>query len=290
MKRLPISDPIRTTEILHHYHLYAKKGFGQNFLVNPAIIAEIVTAADIQPGDQVVEVGPGIGALSEQLLQAGAKLLAYEIDDDLIEVLAQELADFPDFKVLNQDVLQTDLGTDLAAYFDLMKPIKVVANLPYYITTPILFMFIESKLPLASLTVMMQKEVGERIIANPGSKDFGPLSIAIQTTMDPKIAFEVSPRSFNPAPKVDSVVVTMTKKSQPLAIENPELFDLIVKTSFAMRRKTIYNNLKVLVAKNILTIDQLHEVLATAEIPENKRAEQLGIPEYLHLTELISAL
>lgn len=289
MKRLPIADPIRTSEILHHYHLQAKKSLGQNFLTNPAVINSIVTTAEIALGDQVIEVGPGIGALTEQILAQGAKLLAYEIDGKLIEVLTNELPADAQIKILHQDVLQTDFNKDFEGYFDPTKPVKVVANLPYYITTPIIFRFLESGIPLESLTVMMQKEVADRIEAQPGKKDFGPLSIAVQLDMESHIALNVPPSSFTPAPKVDSAVVQIVRKAQPIRLPNKDLFNKIVKVSFAQRRKTIYNNLKHLVGQELQTIDDLHELLRAAAIAENRRAEQLSIADYLKLTELVDA-
>ena len=287
MKRLPISDPIRTNELLHHSHLQAKKSLGQNFLTDPAVINGIVTTAEINPGDQVIEVGPGIGALTEQILAAGAKLLAYEIDGKLLEVLANELPEDANVKILHQDVLQTNLAKDFEGYFDIEKPVKVVANLPYYITTPIIFYFLESDIKLESFTVMMQKEVADRIEAQPGTKDFGPLSIAVQLEMNSHVALDVPPTAFNPAPKVDSAVVSIVRKDTPIEIENKELFNKIVKMSFAQRRKTIYNNLKHLVGKELQSLDELHNLLENAGIAENKRAEQLSIADYLTLTKLV---
>lgn len=290
MKRLAIADPIRTNEILRHYHLRAKKSFGQNFLINPGVIFEIVASAKIAPGDQVIEVGPGIGSLTEQLLEAGGKVVAYEIDSDLIDILAKELPETDQLKVINHDVLQSDFDVDLADFFDLTKPIKLVANLPYYITTPIIFGFLNSSLPIVSMTLMMQKEVADRIIAHPGTKDFGPLSIAVQTVMKPEIALKVAPQSFEPSPKVDSAVVVMERLPNPPEIPNQELFDKIVKISFAQRRKTILNNLKHLVGNEISDIDMLHKILKEVNISENMRAEQLSIKDFINLTEEIDTV
>lgn len=290
MKRLAIADPIRTNEILRHYKLRAKKNFGQNFLVNTGIIYEIVASAAIVPGDQVIEVGPGIGSLTEQLLNAGGKVAAYEIDDDLMEILDNELPETDQLRIINHDVLKSDFVADLADFFDLSKPIKLVANLPYYITTPIIFGFLESSLNIQSMTLMMQKEVADRIISDPGSKNFGPLSIAVQVIMKPRIALNVPPTSFEPAPKVDSAVVVMEKLEQPVEILHREIFDAVVKISFAQRRKTIYNNLKHLVGEGLPDIDSVHQLLEEVDIKENKRAEQLSITDFIAISEYIAKL
>ena len=215
--RIPIASPVRTAAIVNRYFVHAKKNLGQNFLVDLDAVRGIVRAAGIEPGDQVVEVGPGIGSLTEQLLLAGGKVTAYEVDQSLPEILATELPEKVDgqdldqrFKLIMKDVLKADFATDLAGFFDLSKPVKVVANLPYYITTPIIFNLLEYSLDFTSLTLMMQKEVAERLAAQPGSKAYGPLSIAVQTQMSVDLALEVGHASFMPQPKVDSAVVVLT--------------------------------------------------------------------------------
>ena len=237
--RIPIGSPVRTQAIINRYFVKAKKNLGQNFLIDQNAILGIIDAADIHEGDQVIEIGPGIGSLTEQLLLHGAKVCAYEVDSSLPEILNNELpAKIGDaslkerFKLILKDVLKADFKNDIGDFFDFDKEIKVVANLPYYITTPIIFALAESDLKFASLTLMMQKEVAERLEAKPGTKAFGPLSIAVQTEMNVKVALSVSHNSFMPKPKVDSSVVVLTPLANKPEIEDSKHFNWIVKMCF----------------------------------------------------------
>ncbi|MCJ2172520.1 16S rRNA (adenine(1518)-N(6)/adenine(1519)-N(6))-dimethyltransferase RsmA [Lactobacillus kefiranofaciens subsp. kefirgranum] len=283
---IPIGSPVRTQAIINRYFVKAKKNLGQNFLVDQAAILGIVQAADIQPNDQVIEIGPGIGSLTEQLLLAGAKVFAYEVDDSLPEILQNELPPKIDnqplsqrFKLLLKDVLKANFKEDLAGFFDLKKPIKVVANLPYYITTPIIFALAESDLHFASLTLMMQKEVAERLEASPGNKEYGPLTISAQTEMKVNLALQVSHNSFMPRPKVDSSVVVLTPLKDKPVIGNRQHFVWVVKMCFAQRRKTLNNNLKALVPDNTTREALIKELGVDPRI----RPEDLTIKQFIKI-------
>ncbi|MCP9331294.1 16S rRNA (adenine(1518)-N(6)/adenine(1519)-N(6))-dimethyltransferase RsmA [Lactobacillus kefiranofaciens] len=283
---IPIGSPVRTQAIINRYFVKAKKNLGQNFLVDQAAILGIVQAADIQPNDQVIEIGPGIGSLTEQLLLAGAKVFAYEVDDSLPEILQNELPPKIDnqplsqrFKLLLKDVLKANFKEDLAGFFDLKKSIKVVANLPYYITTPIIFALAESDLHFASLTLMMQKEVAERLEASPGNKEYGPLTISAQTEMKVNLALQVSHNSFMPRPKVDSSVVVLTPLKDKPVIGNRQHFVWVVKMCFAQRRKTLNNNLKALVPDNTTREALIKELGVDPRI----RPEDLTIKQFIKI-------
>ena len=281
---LPIASRVRTQAIVNRYLVQAHKNLGQNFLIDTEAVRSIVAAAEIKEGDQVIEIGPGIGSLTEQLLLAGAKVLAYEVDDSLQQILHNELPKQENFKLVMQDVLKADLAKDTAAYFDTSKPLKIVANLPYYITTPIIFRLLASGLNFASLTLMMQKEVAERIAAASGSKAYGPLTVAVQTQMAVKQTIEVDHTSFWPQPKVDSTVLVLAPLAEPLvASAGTKRFNRYVKMCFAQRRKTLNNNLKAFVKDK----DERAELLAYLGVKPTARPEELTIPQFI---KLIAAL
>ena len=291
--RIPIASPVRTAAIVNRYFVHAKKNLGQNFLVDLDAVQGIVRAAGIEPGDQVVEVGPGIGSLTEQLLLAGGKVAAYEVDQSLPEILANELPEKVDgqdldqrFKLIMKDVLKADFATDLAGFFDLSKPVKVVANLPYYITTPIIFNLLESSLDFTSLTLMMQKEVAERLAAQPGSKAYGPLSIAVQTQMSVDLALEVGHASFMPKPKVDSAVVVLTPLEKSADVGDRKQFNRVVKLCFAQRRKTLANNLKTLLPDK----EDREKLLADLDLDPRQRPEQLAISDFIRISQAIAEM
>lgn len=288
--RIPIGSPVRTQAIVNRYFVKAKKNLGQNFLVDQDAIMGIIHAADIHAGDQVIEIGPGIGSLTEQLLLAGAKVFAYEVDRDLPQILQNELPhkigdDALDqrFKLLLKDVLKADFKNDIGDFFDFSAPIKVVANLPYYITTPIIFALAESDLRFESLTLMMQKEVAERLNAQPGSKAYGPLTIAVQTEMKVELALEVNHRSFMPQPKVDSSVVVLTPLAEKPAIADRKHFNWVVKMCFAQRRKTLNNNLKKLVPD----ATQREKLISSLDLDPKIRPEKLTISQFISLAQAI---
>lgn len=287
---IPIGSPVRTQAIVNRYFVKAKKNLGQNFLVDQTAILGIVEAAGIKKDDQVIEIGPGIGSLTEQLLLAGAKVFAYEVDDSLPTILQNELPKKIDdqplasrFKILLKDVLKANFKEDIGDFFDFTKPIKVVANLPYYITTPIIFALAESDLHFTSLTLMMQKEVAERLEAQPGSKDYGPLTISVQTEMKVKLALQVGRNSFMPRPKVDSSVVVLTPLKEKPAIEDRKHFIWVVKMCFSQRRKTLNNNLKSLLPDKT----KRDELIAELGVEPRIRPEDLTIEQFIKIAKFI---
>lgn len=289
---IPIGSPVRTQAIVNRYFVKAKKNLGQNFLVDQTAILGIVEAAEIKKDDQVIEIGPGIGSLTEQLLLAGAKVFAYEVDDSLPTILQNELPKKIDdqplasrFKILLKDVLKANFKEDIGDFFDFTKPIKVVANLPYYITTPIIFALAESDLHFTSLTLMMQKEVAERLEAQPGSKDYGPLTISVQTEMKVKLALQVGRNSFMPRPKVDSSVVVLTPLKEKPAIEDRKHFIWVVKMCFSQRRKTLNNNLKSLLPDKT----KRDELIAELGVEPRIRPEDLTIEQFIKIAKFIPA-
>lgn len=289
---IAIDNPVRTQAIVNRYFIKAKKNLGQNFLVDHQAVMGIIEAAEIEAGDQVIEIGPGIGSLTEQLLLAGAKVFAYEVDDSLPEILANELpakiagADLASrFKLLLKDILQADFKADIGDFFDFSQPIKVVANLPYYITTPIIFSLANSDLNFVSLTLMMQKEVAERLEAQPNSKDYGPLTIAVQTQMAVKLALTVDHSSFMPAPKVDSSVVVLRPLAKKIAVGDVKHFNRVVKMCFSQRRKTLNNNLKNLISDS----DRRAKIIAELGLKPQARPENVTIEQFVELAKLITA-
>ncbi|MBE5058004.1 16S rRNA (adenine(1518)-N(6)/adenine(1519)-N(6))-dimethyltransferase RsmA [Lactobacillus crispatus] len=289
---IPIGSPVRTQAIVNRYFVKAKKNLGQNFLVDQTAILGIVEAAGIKKNDQVIEIGPGIGSLTEQLLLAGAKVFAYEVDDSLPTILQNELPKKIDdqplasrFKILLKDVLKANFKEDIGDFFDFTKPIKVVANLPYYITTPIIFALAESDLHFTSLTLMMQKEVAERLEAQSGSKDYGPLTISVQTEMKVKLALQVGRNSFMPRPKVDSSVVVLTPLKEKPAIEDRKHFIWVVKMCFSQRRKTLNNNLKSLLPDKT----KRDELITELGVDPRIRPEDLTIEQFIKIAKFIPA-
>lgn len=289
---IPIGSPVRTQAIVNRYFVKAKKNLGQNFLVDQTAILGIVEAAGIKKDDQVIEIGPGIGSLTEQLLLAGAKVFAYEVDDSLPTILQNELPKKIDdqplasrFKILLKDVLKANFKEDIGDFFDFTKSIKVVANLPYYITTPIIFALAESDLHFTSLTLMMQKEVAERLEAQSGSKDYGPLTISVQTEMKVKLALQVGRNSFMPRPKVDSSVVVLTPLKEKPAIEDRKHFIWVVKMCFSQRRKTLNNNLKSLLPDKT----KRDELITELGVEPRIRPEDLTIEQFIKIAKFIPA-
>ena len=285
---IPIGSPVRTQAIINRYFMKVKKSLGQNFLVDLDALHGIVKAAAIKPDDQVIEIGPGIGSLTEQLLDAGAKVFAYEVDENLLKVLQNELPKkingYPldqRFKLKIEDILKADFKQDLKDFFDLSKPVKVVANLPYYITTPIIFFLNNSELEFASLTLMMQKEVADRLSAHSGTKEYGPLTIAVQTEMAVKSFMTVTSSSFIPRPKVDSSVVVLTPLTaeSKIDIADSKHFNWVVKMCFAQRRKTLNNNLKALIPNNE---DRTH-LIKSLGVDSRVRPEQLTLKQFVQI-------
>lgn len=269
-----------TKDILKQYGLNAKKKFGQNFLIDPNILRKIVEVADIDEESYVVEIGPGLGSLTELLAQTAKHVRAYEIDPDMIRVLNDRLGEYSNLEVINSDILKEEINID--------QPITVVANLPYYITTPILFKLLESDLKINKIVVMMQKEVAMRLEGNPNTKDYNSLSVAIQYRTEPKIAFPVSREVFIPKPNVDSSVIVLDVLKQPrVQVEDEKHFFRVVKSSFVQRRKTLVNNLNSALGLNK---DVLREMLVELGIKETARGESLSIQEFAALSKQIKKL
>lgn len=285
-KQAAIGSSARTREILARYQIRAKKGYGQNFLTNPAVLTGIVAAAKITKADNVLEIGPGIGALTEQLAQAAGEVVALEIDESLLPVLAEVLAPYDNVTVKHQDVLKANLKTLVqTAFQDPTKPVKVVANLPYYITSPIILALLASQVPWQGICVMMQKEVADRLVAQPGTKEYGALTLAIEAQMDAHLAFTVSRHSFMPVPRVDSAIVTLTPRQQPLAVApfDQNKLSHFIRTCFAHRRKSLWNNLKTYTGKDPVKQDQVKAILAALQIDPQVRPERLTLTQFIQL-------
>jgi 16S rRNA (adenine1518-N6/adenine1519-N6)-dimethyltransferase len=265
----------KTQAILDKYQLKAKKGFGQNFLIDENILKKIVNEAGPDKETGVIEIGPGIGALTELLLESFRKVLAYEIDRNLIAVLQEELKAFNNFKVINQDFLKTDLKQDMN-YFDDCKRVIVVSNLPYYITTPIILKFLEEENPIEEFYFMIQKEVGERLVAKKGTKDYGSLSVLMDYRTDARILFQVSRNSFLPRPQVDSVIIRLNKKKLNFGINNEFAFLKFIRNIFSQKRKTLANNL---VRAYRLSKERIQEYIKEIDLNENIRSENLSLEQ-----------
>ncbi len=275
-----IGSPTRTQAILNQYNLHASKRFGQNFLTDLSVLQDIVQGAEIGPEDTVIEIGPGIGSLTEQLAKVAARVVAYEIDKKLIPILAETLASYDNIEVINQDILKTDFGIYAGT-----KSLKIVANLPYYITTPILFYLLNSDLSFRSITVMMQKEVAARLQAGVGSKEYGELSLAIQYKMRVHIIQQVPRTAFLPSPNVDSAVVSLTPKAdfQPFEYEK-NLFS-IIKAGFAHRRKSLVNNLLYRFGRSDENRAKIERSIIATGLDLNVRGERLTLGNYEQLVE-----
>ena len=238
-----LSNPQKTIEVLQKYNFTFQKKFGQNFLIDPHVLDKIIAAAEITKDDFVLEIGPGIGTLTQYLAEAAREVVAVEIDSSLIPILEDTLSSYDNVSVINEDVLKVDLKK-LAEERNGGKPIKVVANLPYYITTPIIMGLFESHVPLKSLTVMVQKEVALRMQAGPGTKDYGALSLAVQYYADPYLAANVPPNCFMPRPNVGSAVIRLTRfEETPVKVTDEALLFRLIRASFNQRRKTLQNGL-----------------------------------------------
>lgn len=283
-----IADYSVTKAVLERHGFTFKKSFGQNFLTDTNILQKIVDTAEIDKNVNVIEIGPGIGALTEFLAENAAEVMAFEIDERLVPILEDTLRDHDNVKVINEDVLKADLQTRVKEFENPDLPIKVVANLPYYITTPILMHLIESKIPFAEFVVMMQKEVADRISAEPNTKSYGSLSIAVQYYMTAKVAFVVPRTVFVPAPNVDSAILKMTRRKQPLVeVKDEDFFFRVSKASFVHRRKTLWNNLTSHFGKSEEVKNKLEQALENAAIKPSIRGEALSISDFARLSDAL---
>ncbi|WP_314581464.1 16S rRNA (adenine(1518)-N(6)/adenine(1519)-N(6))-dimethyltransferase RsmA [uncultured Streptococcus sp.] len=285
-----IADHSVTRAILERHGFTFKKSFGQNFLTDTNILQKIVDTAEIDKKVNVIEIGPGIGALTEFLAESAAEVMAFEIDDRLVPILADTLRDFDNLTVVNQDILKVDLAQYIAEFKNPDLPIKVVANLPYYITTPILMHLIESGIPFSEFVVMMQREVADRISAQPNTKAYGSLSIAVQYYMTAKVAFIVPRTVFVPAPNVDSAILKMVRRDQPaVAVQDEKFFFKVSKASFVHRRKTLWNNLTSYFGKSEETKGKLTAALERAELSPSVRGEALSLEEFARLADALKS-
>jgi 16S rRNA (adenine1518-N6/adenine1519-N6)-dimethyltransferase len=284
-----IASPKRTNDLLKKHGVVLKKSLGQNFLVDPNILYKIVSAAGLDKNKGVLEIGPGIGALTQQLAKEAGKVVAVEIDQRLLPLLKETLSAYPHANVIHGDVLKVDLRALFADQFDGCDKVSVIANLPYYITTPIIMKLLEEKLPLEHIVVMIQKEVAERMSAKPGGKEYGSLSIAVQYYCEPEVVAIVPYTVFIPRPNVDSAVIKLKVREEPaVQVDDEEFFFDVVQASFVQRRKTIYNNL----AARYFTKEtkgQLEPILLEAGIEPSRRGETLSMQEYARLSHCLSA-
>ena len=280
-----IATPVRTQAIMNQFGINTKKSLGQNFLTDINILKNIVAAGDVKDTDNVVEIGPGIGALTEQLARAAKQVVAFEIDDRLIPVLDHTMAPYDHVTIVHNDILKVDLEKEFAKQFaDTTAPLKLVANLPYYITTPILMQVLQSGIHFDNIVVMMQKEVADRLSAEPGTKDYGSLTLAVQYRMNAKLAFTVSRTAFVPNPNVDSAIISLTPR-EPLAVQprdEKQLFELF-KIGFVMRRKTLWNNLTTAFGKGEAMQAKLTAALEAIDLDPRTRAEKLSLERFIEL-------
>ena len=281
-----IADYSVTRAVLERHGFTFKKSFGQNFLTDTNILQKIVDTAEIDKHVNVIEIGPGIGALTEFLAENAAEVMAFEIDERLMPILADTLQEFENVKIINEDILKSDLQARIKEFSNPELPIKVVANLPYYITTPILMHLIESRIPFSEFVVMMQREVADRISAQPNSKSYGSLSIAVQYYMTAKVAFIVPRTVFVPAPNVDSAILKMTRRDKPaVEVKDEPFFFKVSKASFTHRRKTLWNNLTSCFGKSDEIKTRLEIALSNAELSPSVRGEALALQEFARLAD-----
>lgn len=286
-KREDISTPKRTKEIISRHGFSFKKSLGQNFLIDQNILGKIVSAAGLDSTKGALEIGPGIGALTEKLAQSANRVTAVEIDQRLLPILEEVLEPYPLVHVIHGDVLKLDLKALFEAEFGEVSGVSVVANLPYYVTTPILMKLLEEKLPLENIVVMIQKEVAVRMAASPGGKDYGSLSIAVQYYSEPELVCIVPHTVFIPQPNVESAVIRLkVRKNPPVEVDDQDFFFEVVQASFAQRRKTISNNLK---SRFFAGEDRqrLEQLLTSAGIEPSRRAETLHLEEFAKLSNTL---
>ena len=283
MKDPYLGNPKKTIEVLQKYDFVFQKKFGQNFLIDPHVLDKIMNAADIQKEDFVLEIGPGIGTMTQYLACRAREVIAVEIDRALIPILEDTLKDYGNVTILNQDILKVDIKK-LAEEHNQGKPVKVVANLPYYITTPIIMGLFEEDVPVESITVMVQKEVAERMQTGPGSKDYGALSLAVQYYARPYIAANVPPNCFMPRPKVGSAVIRLTRHEKPpVDVKDQKLMFRIIRASFNQRRKTLVNGLKN--ASDLeFSKEDIEKALSACGFPMGIRGEALTLQDFADLT------
>ena len=281
-----LSDPKKTIEVIQKYQFAFQKRFGQNFLIDAHVLEKIVSAAGITKDDCVLEIGPGIGTMTQYLAESAGQVIAVEIDTNLLPILADTLKDYSNVKVINQDILKVDIN-ELVKEYNNGRPIKVVANLPYYITTPIIMGLFESNVPIDNITVMVQKEVADRMQVGPGSKDYGALSLAVQYYASPYIVANVPPNCFIPRPNVGSAVIRLTRYQEPpVQVKDPKLMFKLIRASFNQRRKTLANGLSNAPQVH-LSKEEIQECIAELGEPLTIRGEALTLEQFAALSNII---
>ena len=289
MKEPTLGNPQNTIAVLQKYNFIFQKKFGQNFLIDTHVLDKIIRAAEIGKDDLVLEIGPGIGTMTQYLCEAARQVVAVEIDKMLIPILEDTLSEYDNVEVINQDVLKVDIKS-LAEEKNNGKPIKVVANLPYYITTPIIMGLFESGVPIDSITIMVQKEVADRMQTGPGSKDYGALSLAVQFYATAKVILNVSATCFMPRPNVDSAVIKLTRHKEPTVnVADEKLMFKIIRASFNQRRKTLVNGLKNSPELSF-SKEQIVKAIEKIGKPETIRGEALTLEEFAELANAFTEL
>ena len=284
-----LRNPKNTIEIIQKYEFMFQKKFGQNFLIDTHVLEKIISAAGITKDDCVLEIGPGIGTMTQYLAENAGHVVAVEIDRNLIPILKETLADYDNVTVINEDILRVDIKA-LAEEYNGGKPIKVVANLPYYITTPIIMGLFESGVPIDNITVMVQKEVADRMKEGPGSKDYGALSLAVQYYAEPEIVANVPPNCFIPRPNVGSAVIRLTRhKEMPVEVKDPALMFKIIRASFNQRRKTLQNGLGN-APELPYTKEQIAAAIAEMGLTPTIRGEALSLAQFAQLSDILGEM
>ena len=273
-----LSDPKKTIEVIQKYQFAFQKRFGQNFLIDAHVLEKIVSAAGITKDDCVLEIGPGIGTMTQYLAESAGQVIAVEIDTNLLPILTDTLRDYSNVKVINQDILKVDIN-ELVKEYNNGRPIKVVANLPYYITTPIIMGLFESNVPIDNITVMVQKEVADRMQVGPGSKDYGALSLAVQYYASPYIVANVPPNCFIPRPNVGSAVIRLTRYQEPpVQVKDPKL----MRASFNQRRKTLQNGLNNS-PEISFSKEEITKAIESLGVSPSVRGEALSLEQFAQL-------
>ena len=277
-----LSDPKKTIEVIQKYQFAFQKRFGQNFLIDAHVLEKIVSAAGITKDDCVREIGPGIGTMTQYLAESAGQVIAVEIDTNLLPILADTLKDYSNVKVINQDILKVDIN-ELVKEYNNGRPIKVVANLPYYITTPIIMGLFESNVPIDNITVMVQKEVADRMQVGPGSKDYGALSLAVQYYASPYIVANVPPNCFIPRPNVGSAVIRLTRYQEPpVQVKDPKLMFKLIRASFNQRRKTLQNGLNNS-PEISFSKEEITKAIESLGVSPSVRGEALSLEQFAQL-------
>lgn len=284
-----LGNPKNTIEVIQKYQFAFQKKFGQNFLIDTHVLEKIIQAAGITKEDCVLEIGPGIGTMTQYLAESAGRVVAVEIDINLLPILADTLKDYDNVTVINNDILKVDIN-ELVKDYNNGKPIKVVANLPYYITTPIIMGLFESNVPIDNITVMVQKEVADRMQVGPGSKDYGALSLAVQYYASPYIVANVPPNCFIPRPNVGSAVIRLTRYQEPpVQTADPKLMFRLIRASFNQRRKTLQNGLNN--SPEIpYTKEQITEAIESLGLPATVRGEALTLEQFARLSDYFTKL